>query len=393
MADVVSWLPRGATLAEDEFLRRDRMLRRVLWFHVLAITLVTLLLGSSLPHAAIDVAGVVAAAGLGRFAPSASWKAAVTSLGLLIASASLIHVTHGLIEAHFHIFVVLILVALYQDWRPLLVAIGFTLAHHVIASLVDPNSAFSHAAGQRNPLLWSCLHAGFVAAEVLGILLFWRVTEQAQHAAAAAKADQLATVLRNATLASALQASEASARCDELTGLANRRGFNEQAERLLHQAGGPGRRESDPTLLCVAVLDLDHFKLVNDSYGHAIGDEALRCVARVAQALVRSDDCFARLGGEEFGLVLPNTSLDDAVSLIDRMRTMLAALPVLPDDARRITLSAGVVAHHPGSTIDSLLAAADAALYRAKRGGRNQVRVAPGVGVGAGRRSAPSAGE
>lgn len=166
-----------------------------------------------------------------------------------------------------------------------------------------------------------------------------------------------------------------AATTDVLTGIANRRHFMDRAEAELARA----RRYGRP--LALAMFDIDYFKRVNDQHGHAMGDEVLRAVARVCAAAMRQHDMVGRVGGEEFALLMPDTSVDSAVALIERLRLSLRALRVtLPaeSDAENvgITASFGVSALQPTDTLDTILAHADDALYVAKRQGRDQVQVA-----------------
>lgn len=155
---------------------------------------------------------------------------------------------------------------------------------------------------------------------------------------------------------------------DELTGLLNRRGLWQAVERICSQAS----RSNTP--YCLAIFDLDHFKLVNDAYGHAAGDEVLRVVASRLRKGLRQADWIGRWGGEEMVALLPNTAAAQAVQSIERMRETVAADPIATDCGEiLITFSAGLACSRTGSDDpDEMLARADAALYRAKNGGRNQ---------------------
>jgi diguanylate cyclase (GGDEF)-like protein len=162
---------------------------------------------------------------------------------------------------------------------------------------------------------------------------------------------------------------------DPLTGLRNRRFFDESFERELAGARRYGRS------LGVMIGDLDHFKLVNDRWGHPFGDEVLRSAARSLADLVRASDLVARYGGEEFAVLLPDTEPAGGIVLAERMRAGIEALLFTrPDGAPfRISISIGLACQTAGSgwrDSASLLAAADAALYRAKEGGRNRVELA-----------------
>ncbi len=147
---------------------------------------------------------------------------------------------------------------------------------------------------------------------------------------------------------------------DELTQVANRRAFFARATEI---AAGTGRDAA------VAVLDLDEFKRINDTKGHAAGDAQLRRCGAILHELVDANGLAARLGGEEFGLILPHRDADDAWQFLDELRQRFAA-------ECDVTVSIGVADWLAGSEIDRALASADAALYRAKQRGRNRVEVA-----------------
>ena len=157
---------------------------------------------------------------------------------------------------------------------------------------------------------------------------------------------------------------------DHLTGASNRAHFFETAERHLLRS----LRSGEP--LALALLDVDHFKRVNDEHGHAAGDVVLREVARRCEAQLRPEDLFARLGGEEFVVLMPDTSLAAACATAERLRASLASEAIDADGTRlRVTASFGCSVLDTGaaSSLAGLLAAADGALYRAKRAGRDQV--------------------
>jgi len=154
---------------------------------------------------------------------------------------------------------------------------------------------------------------------------------------------------------------------DPLTGLSNRRHFFERGAQELRRAA----RYRRP--LALLMLDIDHFKSVNDRFGHEAGDAVLRDLAERLRTGLRSSDLPGRIGGEEFAALLPETTAEQAEGLAERLRAAIAASPLGP--GARITVSLGVALALPASedSIDAVLRRADAALYRAKAGGRNQV--------------------
>jgi two-component system cell cycle response regulator len=165
--------------------------------------------------------------------------------------------------------------------------------------------------------------------------------------------------------------TEKLATTDGLTGLLNRRTLNAQLLARLREA----QRYQRP--IAFLLLDVDHFKKVNDTYGHPAGDAVLKGVARVAQRQARETDLVARYGGEEMALVLPETDLRGALAIAERVRAACAAAPHATEQGPvKVTLSVGVSSWQPGApavTPEELLENADRALYRAKQGGRNRV--------------------
>jgi diguanylate cyclase (GGDEF)-like protein len=159
---------------------------------------------------------------------------------------------------------------------------------------------------------------------------------------------------------------------DELTGLPNRRQFLARLEQELARS----RRNGTP--LCLATIDLDHFKRINDRHGHPAGDTVLRHIAAVIREKIRIEDSPARLGGEEFALLLPNTHPHQAHLVCDRLREAIASrLFELPGGgAIRVTLSTGVAALEADENLEALMRRSDEALYDAKEHGRNQVCLA-----------------
>ena len=160
---------------------------------------------------------------------------------------------------------------------------------------------------------------------------------------------------------------------DALTDLCNRRHFIEQMEREVARA----LRHKRPLSMCI--IDVDLFKPVNDRYGHISGDEVLRQIADLVHHHVRNDDIAARIGGEEFAVLLPECDADAAYGFAERLREAVAAAVFAPGgEPQRITVSIGIADLSPlRNTRIRLMTAADAALYRAKEEGRNRVCLGP----------------
>jgi diguanylate cyclase (GGDEF)-like protein/PAS domain S-box-containing protein len=166
---------------------------------------------------------------------------------------------------------------------------------------------------------------------------------------------------------------EHQARFDMLTGLSNRRYFFELAEKEMARA----RRHNET--FAMLMLDADHFKQVNDTCGHDVGDTVLRKLGEVCTGVLRGNDIMGRMGGEEFAILLPETTLEQALETAERLRQAVAdaAVQLADGKALRFTVSAGVASLRPeDENVDAILKRADAALYAAKHAGRNRVRAA-----------------
>ena len=163
--------------------------------------------------------------------------------------------------------------------------------------------------------------------------------------------------------------STRAAQTDELTGLKSRRAFFEHAQQLYNEC------ETNRSGLCAVMLDMDHFKHINDTYGHQVGDQVLRQMGVVISSSFRATDIHGRLGGEEFAILLPDTSIEVAVKIAEELIQTVAGLMIEP--VHCITASLGVASTDAGiHDLHSLMNNADKALYRAKALGRNQVAVA-----------------
>lgn len=176
---------------------------------------------------------------------------------------------------------------------------------------------------------------------------------------------QLVYPLRNAL---AYHEACTASMTDALTGVANRAGMNQALAREIALA----QRNNTP--LSIIMADIDHFKRVNDSYGHASGDRALQVIAECLGECIRTTDVLARHGGEEFVLILNNTNTEGAMILSERIRAEVNMLHCVSDSGERfgLSLSLGITGLQPKDSAQRLLVRADEALYAAKRGGRNR---------------------
>jgi signal transduction histidine kinase len=189
---IARYVPRGNLLSPEVFASRHRLLVRILVGHLPVIYLIGLLNGMDPLWAALELTPALAAAGLASIGTGGRQRlrAVVVTAGLSWTSIALVHFSGGSIEAHFHFFIVLGFIALYQDWLPFLWYIGFTLLSHGAGSALSPDLVFNHESAQAYPWLWSGIHAAGVAMLSVGLVIFWSNTEAEQK-----RATSLATEL------------------------------------------------------------------------------------------------------------------------------------------------------------------------------------------------------
>jgi diguanylate cyclase len=328
-------LPEGRSLPDEVWLRRHRAIVRIAAVQALALGGLTLAVGHA-PLTAVFVVCAVAYPLAFLVLPGAGrgLRATATSLSLLGASVALVHVLGGLTEAHFHFFVVIGLVALYQSWLPFGLALLVVLVHHGAVGTVFPHEVFGHEGAYGSPWAWAALHGAFVLAASLAHLAAWRLNEQQG--------------LR-----------------DPLTGLANRTQLVENADRLLSRDAAP---------VSTLMLDVDDFRDVNDARGHAAGDRLLVAVAQRLAGCVRPVDQVARLGGDEFAIVVDGGP-EVAAAVGERILRALAD-PVTVD-GRPLAVHVSVGAADTGTATErdavTLLRNADLAMYMAKARGKNRL--------------------
>ncbi|QMV65018.1 GGDEF domain-containing protein [Pseudomonas berkeleyensis] len=214
--------------------------------------------------------------------------------------------------------------------------------------LVDPSMAWLQVWVLFIMLVWLCLFSSYVQA--------MRKRMRQRRFALQAHQDTLRGMMRQL---------EDLVATDELTGLFNRRHFLRLASRELQHMGN-GRQHG------LALIDLDHFKRINDAHGHAAGDRVLQTFAAVARACLRDGDIIARYGGEEFVLLLPNTDADQFTACCERLREAFATAEPVGVNVENLSLSAGMTLLCADDDLDEALQRADQALYQAKRGGRNR---------------------
>ena len=165
-----------------------------------------------------------------------------------------------------------------------------------------------------------------------------------------------------------LEEQRQKALIDTLTGLPNRAAWNERLDHEIDQL------QKNRSSLLLGILDLDHFKRINDGYGHLAGDKVLKIIASQLKKRLRPSDFLARFGGEEFVVLLPHTQMADGLALLERLRVTIQECPFhFKGEPVTITVSMGITLFKPGERSDLVLKRADQALYRAKAEGRNRI--------------------
>jgi diguanylate cyclase (GGDEF)-like protein len=326
------YLPRGQLLPEDAWRRRHRTLSILLRMHVAGLFVFALVRGFGLMHAVNESAIILLFAVLAWAGQHhRRFSSAMCALGLMTSSAVLVHLSGGTIEAHFHFFVMVGIMTLYQDWLPFLVAIGYVVVHHGVMGTLRPEEVYNHQAAVAHPLRWAVIHGTFVLAASVASIIAWKLNE------------------------------EQSLR-DSLTRLPNRKLFQDRLDHAI------ARSQRQPGLIAVLVIDLDDFKNVNDTMGHAAGDQLLTIVAERLRACLRPADTAARLGGDEFAVLLEDLKKEeDASRVANRVLDGLAVAVALRGKEVAVHASVGIAVGRRDLSAGELLRNADVAMYTAKR--------------------------
>ena len=304
--------------------------------HVVGIFVFSMVRGHGVTHSLLE-AGIVAA-----FAVAASdrrrrkMSSVLTAVGLVTASAVLVHLSGGLIELHFHFFVMVGILTLYQDWTPFLAAIGFVVVHHGVLGTVRPEDVYNHPNAIAHPFRWAVVHGAFVLAASTASVIAWRLNEE-------------------------------QALKDSLTRLPNRRLFQDRVTHAL------ARAQRNPGSVGVLFIDLDGFKDVNDSLGHATGDQLLAAVGERLRGAIRPADTPARLGGDEFAILVEDLSCtQDVERVADRLMAAMAVPFEVRGKQMSVSASVGIAIATPGITTEEILRNADVAMYSVKTDGRGR---------------------
>ena len=278
-------------------------------------------------------------------------RSAIAAVALVMCSAIIVHLTHGAIEAHFHFFVMIPIIALYEDWLPFGLAVGFVLLEHGVLGTAVPHYVYGSPQAQAAPWLYAGVHAGFFAAAAAGCVLTWNLQEVSRQ-----------------TQAGLAEALTHRAWHDSLTGLQNRDWLLDECPGQLN--GGEASR------LAVIILDVDRFKDVNDTLGHDVGDQLLRELACRITRAVGPGDRVARLGGDEFAVLLTGDRAGGAVEIAHLLRERVTGERVGltgVDVDLEVTVGVAVeadpregVAPDTAARLRRLLRQAEVAMYAAK---------------------------
>jgi diguanylate cyclase (GGDEF)-like protein/PAS domain S-box-containing protein len=447
-------LPRGRTLPEEVWVRRHRWMTLLVWSQAIMLTTYGLIAGQSIPHSLLEglpEAACALVAGAGTLTRRA--RTGAVAIGLLTSSAVLVHLMEGRIEAHFHFFVMVTILATYEEWFPYLMGVGYVVLHHGIAGGLVPESVYDHAEAIQQPWKWAAVHAVFIGALGVANIVGWRLNEDVRQQMRRSEG-RFRSAFDQAPIGMAIVTStgrflQVNRRLAEVTGYEAEallsltlddidgdgrpwrpaEGRGEEQEHRYRRADGstgwclfqhsrveeedeecyvcqfvdvtrrkraeselrhqahhdpltalPNRKEFKRRLtialdreepLAVAFIDIDDFKVINDSLGHGAGDRLLVAVAERVRRVLRPTDLLARFGGDEFTALLER--VDDvrhALRVADRLGDALRAPFVIDGQQRFVTASVGVALSHGENDAEELVRDADAAMYRAKELGK-----------------------
>lgn len=178
------WLPKGTRLPDSGWQARHRLLLGVAWANIPFLAVIGLNSGIEPGHMAVEVALILVLLAGVQVVETRASKAVLTALALVSCSGLLVHLTNGLIESHFHFFVVIPLISLYRDWRPLAISLAFVTGHHSVVGVISPEDVYNHPAALAHPVRWALIHGVYVMALTGVIVAYWRFSESLEGALA-----------------------------------------------------------------------------------------------------------------------------------------------------------------------------------------------------------------
>jgi diguanylate cyclase (GGDEF)-like protein len=335
-------LPHGGSLPESEWPLRHRVVVSLLG--VMTAVVPVYALATPRVHVASYAGEFAALLAFGAIAvwdgASRRWRSVGASLGLLTGAATLVDISGGLIEMHFTFFVIIVVLTLYEEWLPFLLAVAFVLIHHGIMGTIDPRAVFSDPREWHDPWKWAGIHAMFMALAGVAGITAWSLNERVR--------DRMRATQREL---------ERLGLTDPLTGVRNRRSLMSDLSEVL--AAG------DDVVL--AIFDLDGFKEYNDRFGHPAGDSLLIRLTSMLEATVEGRARAYRLGGDEFCVLSGLLDGDDPDTLVERWRACFS------EHGEGFSVSAsGGAAEIPRETIDAseALHLCDRRMYASKHSRR-----------------------
>jgi diguanylate cyclase (GGDEF)-like protein len=350
---LVSRLPHGRTLPPAIWRSRHRFMLAVVWLQLAGLTGAAVATHQSVDRASYELVPILACALCGALRTGGQrLRGSMVAFAALYCCAALVSISHGAIEAHFSFFVMVSMLAAYEEWVPYLLAVAFVAIGHGMMGVLDPGAIYDHSSAVSSPWLWAGIHAAFILALSVINVISWRLNEDARAETAAAL-DRLVFVADH----------------DGLTGLPNRATFMRSASQAIATlASGQS--------LALLFIDIDDFKAVNDSLGHGAGDRLLQVVAERLSGVLRRGDVLARFGGDEFVILLPQTDQPAALTTANRLRAELARPVELNGETRVVTASVGLtLSDRRDATPADLIRNSDAAMYRAKVSGKDGAAV------------------
>ena len=310
--------------------------------------------------ALIGVPAVLANLWLAQAYPETLLSRLGMAAGFMVLTALIIQQTGGDVEANFSFSIMLSVLVVYCDWRPLVFAYLLIMGHHFTVELLNVGAigvGWDHQQGNLGRFI---VHGTVGAVQVLALAYLAVVLR-----------DRVSLEIENAALGRSVRSLHDEANRDALTGLYNRRYLDGRVGEIRSLVS------YGEEMVAVCIIDIDHFKQVNDRYGHAAGDAILRAVATKLASNVRQDDVVVRQGGEEFVILLRQCALAPAADRANEIRCALQAMRTdIGGLSLAVTASFGLAEWTGTNGFEDALYLADQALYLAKRNGRNCVKVA-----------------